>query len=76
MVVSCFSQLTDEMIHTSHLPSSAIGSMLVVVVVSDRLFRKQDHERELQWKIANFRKRVLLSLLMIITVVPLRVAPY
>ena len=31
--------------------------VVVVVVGSDRLFRKFYRERELQWKIANFKKR-------------------
>ena len=30
--------------------------VVVVVVGSDRLFKKLYHGRELQWKIANFKK--------------------
>ena len=34
-----------------------IGTQLVVVVRSDRLFTKLYRERELQWRIGNFEKR-------------------
>ena len=31
--------------------------VVIFVVGSDRLFRKLNRERELEWKIANFKKR-------------------